>query len=265
LLSLEPLQPAELDLGGANIIGRVTIENPNNQPLPFPELSWEFSVGGASYHKGVIKEGEPLGPGSVRIVEIPLQLNYAALLPLVSGVDELPCVLAVDGRFKPARGKAPLVHAESAGTIPRAKAPALSFDGITIRRLTLQKADLTLNWTIKNPNSFPLSLEHFVYSLTVNGDPWSSGASSELQQLKARGAASIPLETTIGSLHLVGDILKIINLNAPAAFECSGELGVSADLPLLRLDLPFSFSGNSAYGGVGGAGAYGDALFIPAD
>jgi LEA14-like dessication related protein len=239
---------AKIDFAGVEIDCGFTIENPNSFAIPFPNINWEYEVNGYPLIKSSLNERRDISalsqsPGNIRV-----SLQYADLFAVLGAYrnrPEVPSTMLVGASFIPS-----MEHAQSAlkmpGSIPILQRPELSFGGISIKNLGLQRLDLIANWEVENKNIFALDIGKFVYDLTVNNLSWAQGAIENPPQLKANAKTTIPVDISITALPLITQIIDIINRGGGINYESLVSLGIKGDYPGLdEIDLPFNLMGTT--------------------
>ena len=236
-----------IDLTGVEQDMVFTIENPNVFPIPFPQMEWDYGVNGAAVLKGSVDARGEIAALSQSPVTVSVGVKYADLLSALGSFGqsaELQSVMNLNSHFPvPAFGDLDF-NLNIPAVIPVFHKPELSFSGINIKNLALQKLDFIISWEITNPNNFSLNLGSFNYSLTVNNSQWAQGAVAPSSPLKPNSKTVIPAEITISSISLITQIIDIINRGSSVSFNSIGSFDFSGDLPGLdKMDLPFDLSG----------------------
>jgi LEA14-like dessication related protein len=239
---------ARVDFSGIDLACDFNVENPNAFAIPLPRTSWTFAAAGvpltvsSGYSKG------ELAAGAVNREEVVVSLLFADLLKLPGSVagTEVPSKLALEASLPIPDFEEFTSSLDVPGTIPVLKKPELSFKGINIKSLGMQRLEFVLNWEVDNQNSFSFDINKFEYDFKVNNTSWTSGAVTDPPVVKAKGKTVIPLTFVVSSLSMVTDIVSIISKGTAVAYDCTGGLSLAGDLPGLdKLDLPFSFKGNT--------------------
>jgi LEA14-like dessication related protein len=248
-IAITAVEFAGIDFGGVDLVAKVSIENPAPVSIPFPEIGWDFLVEKKSFLQGTINNDKALAASSSTVVDVPFRVGYEGLFDVFKTIaesDEIPCTLALDAAFSlPVLGER-VFHAEIDRSIPVVKIPSLSFRGISLKSLTLTKVECTLDWEIENKNTFALSVDTFSYTLKVNGASWSEGGIEAPPEITAKSTVRLPLTISLNSLAMIRDITTLVSSGAAAAYDCTGNFGVSGGLPGLKgIEIPFSFTGNS--------------------
>jgi LEA14-like dessication related protein len=233
---------------GVNMTGKVMVNNPNAFDIPFPELDWELFINSNSFIKGTIKNDQVIGSKNTTRVDIPLSVSYEGIynsFRSLRNAQDAVYILAVDAKLTiPVLGEK-IYHFEVPGELPLAKAPVIDFKGISLKVLSLQRAEIELVWEVKNKNGFSLNIDEFDFEFAVNRSPWAKGLVQNSLTVRGNGKLLIPLTVSVYSLDMLREITDIASKRTNFAYTCKGTMGFSGDLPgLKRFSLPFDLSGS---------------------
>ena len=252
LLQIPKIQNASyktgrIDFSGVEQEWEFTVENPNVFPVPFPQLDWEYAVNDVPVLKSSVSGNGEIAALSNTPITVKTGVTYADLLEMLGslgGSSQLQSLMNLNTSF-------PIPALENfsdvmkiPGTFPVFHKPELSFRGINIKNLALQRLEFVATWEIENKNDFALDIGNFNYNLLVNNSLWAQGTMDIPPQVKANSVTVIPLDITISSVALITQIIDIINRGSGVNFSSTGNFNFSGDLPGLdMLDLPFDLSG----------------------
>jgi LEA14-like dessication related protein len=240
---------ARVDFSSIDLACGFNVENPNAFAIPLPRTSWTFAAAGVPLTVSAGYQQGELAAGAVNREEVVVSLLFADLLKLLGSSaagTEVPANLALEASLPAPDVEGLTSSLDLPGIIPILKAPVLSFKGITIKSLGMQRLEFVLTWEADNQNSFSFDIDKFEYDFKVNNTSWTSGAIADPPLIKAKGKTAIPLTFTVSSLSMVTDIVNIISRGTAVAYDCAGGLILAGSLPGLdKLDLPFSFKGNT--------------------
>jgi LEA14-like dessication related protein len=240
---------ARVDFSGIDVACGFTVENPNAFPLPLPQTSWTFAAAGVPLTASGSSQAGELAAGAVSREEVVVSLLFVDLIKALGsagGGTEVPATLALEASFPALDFEELTSSLDVPGTIPVLKKPELSFKGINIKSLGMQRLEFALNWEVDNQNPFSFDIDKFEYDFTVNNSSWTSGAVTDPPVIKAKGKTIVPVTFVVSSSAMVADVVNIISRGTAVAYDCTGDLSLSGDLPGLdTLDLPFSFRGNT--------------------
>jgi LEA14-like dessication related protein len=250
-LSVKSVDLAGISFTGADLVCRVNVENPNGFSIPFPKIDWQLFVNTASFVKGSLGNGSDIKARNTVTVNVPFSVAYKDLFQVVSslqGKTEAAYNIALGISFP----KLPLIgdkiyELDFSGVLPVLHLPTVSFKGISVKTVSLQKLDFILNWEVENKNSFPLAIGKFNYDFKVNNSQWAQGLITNPPPIQPNGKTVIPLEISLSARSMVTEITSIITKGTGVAYSCVGDINLSAGLSGLKaLDLPFNFTGSTA-------------------
>ena len=252
LLQIPKIQAGDFSIGKLDFTGieldwGYTVENPNSFPIPFPKIDWEYAVNGIPLVSNNLDDKGEIAGLAKSSGAVQLSLRYADIFELIGSMvktAEIPSLLKLDTSFPiPSLEKLDRII-EIPGTLPILQKPEMTFKGINIKNLALQKLDFVVSWEVENRNSFPMSIGQFDYDLTVNNASWARGIIESPPLLKPGAKTVIPLDITISSLSLVTQIVDIINRGVGVNYRSQGNFSLLADIPGLDLlDMDFDLSG----------------------
>jgi LEA14-like dessication related protein len=249
VFSIKSVDLAAISFTGVDMIGKVAVDNPNAFDIPFPELDWELFINDNSFVRGTIKNDELIKSQELTVVDVPISLSYDGLydsFQSIKNTQTAAYVLAMGAKFTiPILGEK-TYHFEVSGELPLVKIPAIGFKGISLKSLSLQKAELELVWEVENQNPFAITIDTFTFDFTVNNSSWARGIVQNAPTIRKNTKVLIPLTLTLNSLNIIREVTDIAGRSSGLAYACGGTMGFSGDLPGLRgISLPFNFNGNS--------------------
>jgi LEA14-like dessication related protein len=238
---------AAITFTGVDMIGKVMVNNPNAFSIPFPELDWELFINTNSFIKGTIKNDTVIAAQNITTVDVPINVSYEGIynsFRSIKNTQEAVYVFAMDAKFTiPILGER-TYHFEVPGELPLVKVPVIEFKGISLKALTIQKAELELVWEVENQNNFSLTIDEFNFELAVNQSPWAKGNVQNSPVVRGKGKVLIPLTVSLNSLNMLREITNITIRRSDFTYTCNGAMGFSGDLPGLRgISLPYNFNG----------------------
>ena len=252
MLQIPKIEGFSFKTGKINLTGieqdwTVMIDNPNIFPIPFPQFNWDYGVNNVPVLKGSLDAKGEIAALSKSPVTLKAAIQYVDLiraLGTLGNASELKSLMKMDSRLPiPALEKI-TQNFEIPAVIPVFHKPELSFRGINIKNMGLQKLDFIVTWEIENRNSFPLNIGTFNYDLAVNNSTWAKGVVNTPPRINPNSITIIPLDISINSLNLITQIIDIINRGASVNFKSTGNFDFIGDMPgLEKMDMPFDLSG----------------------
>jgi LEA14-like dessication related protein len=225
-----------------------TVENPNAFPIPLPDLNWNYAVNGVALVRGGVVGAGQIDALSETPVNIRVGVQYAdilAVLGTLANSSQVSSLMKLDSNFN-LPGMEGLTgfasSLEMPSILPIFHKPEISFQGISIKNMALQRFEFVVSWEIDNKNDFPLDLSNFDYNLLVNNTQWAQGILSNPPRINAKSKTVIPLELSINSVALITQIIDIVNRGSPVNFRSQGNFNVQGG-GLERTGMPFDLSG----------------------
>lgn len=230
-----------LTMHGASLGLEIEVFNPNPYSIHLGALDYSLDIQEARVISGKQTEGNRLDAGQRRKLVLPLELEFGELAKLVQNFKDMKsftCRFAGGMSFEiPVAGmiRVPL---SAEAEIPVPEFPGIRVAGMSLEHLSLGGAEMKLRLAIKNPNSFTLLLEHFNYSLALNGSPvaegqvdrkmaWDAGMEEELE---------IPLRLSFSEAGLA--LYNALRRSGELDYRFGFESEMGSSLPVLK-NIPF--------------------------
>jgi len=236
VVSLHSIELAGISFTGAKLLCKINVENPNSFNIPFPEIDWKFFINANSFISGVIKNNESLRSRGTTVVDIPVSVDYADVFNAFSsliGSKTVNYKMAMDVKLAFADLINKVWHLEREGNFPVLQIPAVSFRGIDVKNISLNKLDFQLNLEIENKNIFPMTVNRLSYIFAINNSKWSDGSVQNIN-IAADGRAVVPISFSINSLDMITEITQIITGNTDVSYLFTGDLRFGANLPIVE-------------------------------
>jgi LEA14-like dessication related protein len=241
VVSLGAADITATNVEGIRLLYSLEVENPNLFNLPFPEIDWTLFINGSSFLSGRLSDGEAISPGTTRILDIPLNLDHAALAGAArGGAKELDYQMVVEARFMlPVQGEWIQLF-ERQGKLPLVQMITLRDPWFEITAMDFDGLDILCSLNVVNPNSFSIPFPGMDYDFDVRNNNFISGTVVYPDTLAAAGltAVNIRLRVLYSDLYRSFSALKSLGEAA-----CQVSLGSSISLPgfggeRLSLDIP---------------------------
>ena len=247
-LSFNSVDIAGIDFSGVNMIAHVNVENPNIFSIPMPKIDWELFINKASFVQGSLANDKSIASRGMATMAVPFSVSYDGLYNSFNSLletKEAAYDVAMGITFPiPVLGDK-IYTLDFSGVLPMIQKPDISFQGITKQSLgrTMQ---FVLNWEVDNKNNFAFDVGEFDYDFKVNNKQWAQGRLDDPPRLKANGKTLIPLSVSISAAPIVQELVDIINRGSSIAYNCTGNMSLSGELPGLdNLELPIDLKGNT--------------------
>jgi len=232
------VEVAKVDFSGLTLACVANIENPNEFPIPFPKMDWDYKVSGISVLKNSSTKTGTIPAGSTGAANFEISLSYADIFSVIDSLrnaTEAKGSLSLGADFS-----LPAAFGEAKNTldipaaIPILQRPAIAFQGITKKSLGRTMV-FDLTWEIDNKNNFAFDLDNFLYDFRVNNSQWAEGQINNPPKVKAGGKTLIPLTVSISAAQVVAELADIINRGSSVNYVCMGSADLIGDLPGLSI------------------------------
>jgi LEA14-like dessication related protein len=257
-VSLRSVDITDISLEGIQLLCSVQVENPNLFKLPFPEIGWDIFIRGSSFLSGAAAEGDPIEAGGTRILDIPLNLSYAALSAAAGTAGrEIDYQLVLETRFLlPVQGEW-IQNFEYQGKLPLVQMISFRDPLFEITALDFNGLDLHFSLNVDNPNPFPLPFPDISYNYEVWNNAYVSGAAEHPAVLAPAGPSPVDIRLRVAysdlyrsfsALKTIGEAACLLSLSSRVTLPGFGLRQLSLDipgvLPLLKAPV-LSFKGIS--------------------
>lgn len=125
---------------------------------------------------------------------------------------------------------------------PRVTAPHVLLQTVNISEVSFSRQTFVLQFSVSNPNPFPLPVNFVRYGITLNQQDFASGRSLASFSVPASGDSEFAVSVDLDLLRTAPALLNTVRTatSRDLPYELSGELGV--DIPFVK-PIPFSQSG----------------------
>ena len=239
------LRNGRTDFSGVEQELEFTVENPNVFPIPFPEISWDYTVNGITLLYSSFRSGGEINAHSQGSGIISLKVLYSDITALLGTLNtaSVQSLLKLDSLI-PAPIEIPVNAQEITGVIPVLRMPELSFREINIINLGMLRFEFLVTWEIENRNDFSFEIEQFDYSVIVNNNQWAQGIVPNPPRIEPNSKTVIQVDVTITTLTLITDIMNIMNRGTGVNYRTEGNISIKSDLlDLNQFELPFDLAG----------------------
>lgn len=119
--------------------------------------------------------------------------------------------------------------------------PDVSFQNVSLVRLSLDSVDLLFDLQIDNPNAFGVSLAGFDYDMLLNQNSFLSGVQNDKQSIPANGSSTVQLPVTLAFSKIYQTLQSLSDADST---DYRLDLSFSFDVPILGVvKVPASKSG----------------------
>lgn len=226
----------------ARLETRFEVSNPNAFSIALGALDYQLSVNDASVLDGRQDEGASLAAGAATEVTLPLRLDFAEAMELVSGLRGRESLeYRVDAGMTvniPVAGQR-RVPVSVSGEVPIPRLPSIRASNLRLDRLTLSSADLLLTLEVDNPNIFELVIDRFSYEFALNNQRVAGGDGRQRVRLQEQGRGLIELPLSISLTEVGRNLSQALIDGEPLDYGLSFETDLQTGLPEMGR-FPFS-------------------------
>lgn len=230
-----------LTLDKASLELDLSVKNPNAYAIQLGALDYALQLQGAKVLTGQQNQGQKLAANASQGLVLPLELEFAELARLVTGLSQLQVLdYAVDGGMMvdvPLLGPKRLPFSVS-GDLPIPRPPSLSLEGVRQQRLSFNGADLVVSLLLNNPNAFDLQIEGLDYALALNNQPVTQGKlpSKVVMAAGSQSRLDVPVSVSFGRSALA--LYEILQRGGQMDYRLELDSQIGSSLPLLK-SFPF--------------------------
>ncbi|MES9893511.1 MAG: LEA type 2 family protein, partial [Candidatus Thiodiazotropha endolucinida] len=170
-------------------------------------------------------------------IEVPLRLGFQQLLKSyhqLRNADQASYQLDMGLGFKmPVIGNLRL-PVSFAGDFPVPKIPDFSIRSLSVKRLTLNEAEVLLQLGVENPNSFSLVLQQLDYNLKLNGAAIGKGLIRQPVDIAQGGNSVVSIPLTIDLAEAGKGLYSALLGLSGIRYELNGSILASGPRELLE-------------------------------
>ncbi len=225
----------------------VALTNPNPVGVNLAGFDYRLTIDGIEFLAGTVDRAVSIAARGFSTIPIPVAFRYdrlvSAVVSLADAADS-PYEMSVGFSFDvPVLGKV-RVPGSLKGIIPVIRVPRVRVAGLRLEHLTLEAASLALSLEIRNPNSFPFTLEAMEYSFDVGGRRWAAGRAAKVDAIGPGSVGRLYVPMTLNLLSAGRTVAEALGKRGPVSFVLDGRTAVSTPLPLLKnAVVPFHLEG----------------------
>jgi len=226
-LRIDDVNIASLDFEQIGLDFVFKVNNPNAFGVSVSAFDYLFAIDGKQLLAGQENRQLTLAAQQENLVHFPLTLKFADIYQLVSETKNKDTLsYRFSGSIIPAGLLAGIkIPFSKSGHVPNLRLPQLSLKNLKVNKLNLSGADLKLNISLKNPNSFAFNIGKFNYKLNLAGKELATGLTPKLADIPAKGNGEIELPVSINLAGALGSIYSALSgQSIQAALSGNAEL-----------------------------------------
>jgi len=247
-ITVTDFKVSDISLRDIELIFDLEIDNPNAVAINLASYNFDFLINENSFVKGNQPLATEIKSNASTILQIPVSFTFDELFKTFSSIrddDETGYDFrSTIGVNVPVLGLTE-IPLEKSGTFPVVKPPKISASKLKVKNLSFTKADLELELSINNPNSFGISLNNLNYNVDINGLESISGTTSQKIDLSSKENNSISIPVSFNLIQLGRSAYQLLKNDDPLDYSLSGSTNLDTSLPYFKAsDFNFNRSGS---------------------
>ena len=214
------------------------ITNPNPIGIRVDGFEYKFIIEGNQFLSGNNPNRVGLSARGQSIVSIPITLKYIDVYETVTTLKEnrgnIPYIISGKFFFNTPIGRIPVPFSKS-GELPVLKMPKIGLENISLKKLSLTKADIVFNLKFENPNIFAVALDNFSYNLSLNKQQIAEGITQHTQ-IFGQSTSTLQIPISLNFLE-IGRAAYSMLTKKTVDYQLKGSANLVT--PFKKIDLPY--------------------------
>jgi hypothetical protein len=226
LVSLERKEIRELDSSGLTLVFFLELANSSRAGYSLSEYDYRVVVEGSDYFglKTGLESPIPVAGEAATRISLPVKITYADLferVPAAAGLPKASCYVTGLMVFADSRGRLEKVPFAFSGDFPLYEDLEVEVKPLDIKTLTIGGAEFTLSFTLRNKNSFGLTLGKVAYKLEVEGRAIAAGTLAAGKTIESQAELTFTLPLMLDFFEVGREIFDIFQKpSAPGRLSC---------------------------------------------
>jgi len=251
-LAVEDVRVSSFSFDELSLVYDIKVNNPNATSFNMTGYNYQLDINGSEFVAGDQAQKMRINADSESIVEVPVTVNFNKLYRAIKGIasrDESNYRMLSNLRFNiPGFGQTE-IPIKKEGTIPMVKMPLIQFQDISVESISFSGANVSVDFTVDNPNDFGLKINTLDYNLTIEGDRWVSGNALEDTRIKANAVSELKIPVSLDMGKVGMSAYRILSASGSVDYRVDGTMSVNALHELLgTAEIPFDRSGSVTIG-----------------
>jgi Late embryogenesis abundant protein len=222
VVSLERKGIRDMDSSGLTLVFYLDIANSSRSDYSLAEYDYRVVVEGTDYFawKASLESPILVEKEAATRISLPVKITYADLLERVPGTADLPkasCYVTGLMIFTESRGRQEKIPFAFSGDFPIFRDLELEVKPLDIKTLTIGGAEFTLSFTLRNRNSFGLTLGPLAYKLEVEGRSVAEGVISGGKTIEGQAELAFSLPHMLEFFEVGREVYDILQKPSAAA------------------------------------------------
>ena len=227
VVSLERKEIRDMDSAGLILVFFVEITSSARSSYSLGEYDYRVVVEGTDYFalKTSLESPIPVEKDRTTRISLPVRITYADLLERVPGAADVPkasCYVTGLLIFTDSRGRQEKIPFAFSGDFPVFRELEVEVKPLEVKTLTIGGAEFTLSFSIRNRNSFELTLGKLAYKLEAEGHPIVEGSIPGGKKIESQAELTYSLPLMLDFFEIGREVFDIFQ-KPSAACLLSGE------------------------------------------
>ncbi|WP_176466328.1 LEA type 2 family protein [Aliifodinibius salipaludis] len=247
-LSVENVRVSDFNFEEMELTYDIKVDNPNALSVKMLAYDYNLDINENTLVNGNQKKELAIEASGASTFQVPMRLNFADVYQSVQNLrdsDEATYSFLSNLTFDlPALGKTN-VPVSKKGQIPLLKTPEISLEDFEVTGVNFSSADINLQLSFDNPNSFGIDVNALNYDLIINGDQWADGTALRGTTIEEKGVTmlNIPISLNISQMGI--SAYRLLTGGETFDYHIKGNFDLNARHELLgQTTFDFLRSGN---------------------
>ena len=228
-VSLENKEIREMDSSGLTLIFFLELANSSRTGYSFGEYDYRVVVEGIDYFALKTSLDAPIpveGEAATRI-SLPVKITYADLferVPTAAGLSKASCYVTGLMIFTDSKGRAEKIPFAFSGDFPLFQDLEMEFKPLDIKTLTIGGTEFTLSFSLRNKNSFGLTLGKLAYKLEAEGRVIAEGTIAGGKTIESQAEFTFSLPLMLDFFEVGREVFDIFQKpSSPGRMSCESQ------------------------------------------
>ncbi len=247
-LSVENVRVSDFNFEEMELTYEIQIKNPNTLSIDMLGYDYNLDINKNSLVNGDQKKKLAIKASEASTFEVPMRLNFSDIYQSTQSLrDSGEASYRFLSNFTfdlPALGET-TIPVDKEGQIPLLKSPTVRFEDFKITDINLSSANINLQLSFENPNSFGIDINALKYNLAINGDQWADGAALKGTTIKEKGGTMLNIPISLNISEIGMSAYRLLTGGETFDYQIKGDFDLNARHELLgQTSFDFTRSGN---------------------
>ncbi len=233
----QPTSVASIDFYGTDLKFAWTLTNPYHHEIRLLSYVWELQVQGKRVQRAQSRQVRRIPPGGSIPLEIPVSVRREVLEKILHN-GSLPSQLPYQflGKVNLGAGvRAWGCNLSDVGNVNLLAGPSLDLRKFRITRMDESRAEIAVEISIRNPNSFPTKLSNFSADLILAGQTIAQEIQGPSREIPAGATEVVPLDLDLNFTHVGQVVYQALN-KTDSDYTLYGKTDVSTPWGVRRMN-----------------------------